>query len=114
MITAGHIPNHPLNFAIRGLPVIALYLVTSGWNPMTPQWPEFGRAVFAFATTFWFGFDTLLNVSTHKPITHLGNTPIDLLQKNYPNEFVWFVWKAMLCVFGLLWFYFDPYGFTLR
>lgn len=107
-------PNHPLNFIIRIIPVCVLYWWTSSWTLTSPDWAAFERAVVAFVSIFWFSFDMILNLMEKKPITSLGRSSVlDRFQNDHPNSAVWFVWKAVFAVFGILQFYFDHNTFDL-
>lgn len=48
-----------------------------------------------YTIAFWFLFDTGLNVLRGRPLYYLGSSFLDKLQKNYPHELVWFVFKAI-------------------
>jgi hypothetical protein len=102
-------PNHGINVLLRGIPIIALYFYTSGWNLFTPDWPTFGRYVFTFVAYFWFLFDSILNIVRNESyIAHLGTSPIDLFQKNTLGEGPWFWLKSILFIFATLNFLIDP------
>jgi hypothetical protein len=58
------------------------------------SWPLI-QIGFTYVITFWFLFDTGLNIMRGRALYYLGSSFLDKLQKNYPNEFVWFVFKAI-------------------
>jgi len=64
---------------------------------------DYYQSIPTYAITFWFLFDTGLNAFRGRKLFYLGNNFIDKLQKKYPNELVWFVFKAIafLGFFGM-------------
>jgi len=104
-------PDHGFNFALRVIPLVALYYYTTNWHFLTPDWQRFGQAVIAFVSIFWFGFDTVLNLLRGEPVDYLGDSAIDMFQKNHPNADVWFYFKAIFFVFGVLQWFFDSNPF---
>jgi hypothetical protein len=80
--------------------VVALCLAWLDELPITITLPT-------FAIVNWCIHDYVLNLLRGiKPIWYLNETgPIDRFQRNYPNMFVWFVWKVILMI-GLVGAYF--------
>jgi hypothetical protein len=81
-------PNHLLHFWIR---FIVAFVIAAMWHELTII------NLATYGITFWFGFDTLLNILRRKSIIHLGNSTIDTFQKTHPDggEFMWFCLKAI-------------------
>ena len=79
--------GHAIRWCIRAsVAVILIYLDQS--------WP-FWQLLATYGIAFWFLFDTGLNVLRNEKVWYLGSNFLDKLQKKYPNEFVWFVWKGI-------------------
>jgi hypothetical protein len=79
--------GHAVRWIIRAT-ITSLLIIMDTAHPLWQTIPT-------YTITFWFLFDTGLNGMRGKSIIHLGDSFLDQLQKNYPNEFVWFVWKAI-------------------
>ena len=92
-------PIHWLNAAITVL--LAGMLC---WFESRPLW----FAIPCFLLTYWFLFDTLLNLMRGLPVFYLGDASVlDRLQKQYGGVWPWFVWKAILFVGFTLSYFFN-------
>lgn len=65
------------------------------------------QSILTYTITFWFLFDTGLNIIRGKKLYHLGTNFLDKFQKEHPNEFVWFIWKFILFLGFILAYYFN-------
>ena len=64
------------------------------------NWPLY-ILIPTYSISFWFLFDTTLNILRGKNLWYLGSNWLDKLQKKYPNEFVWFWFKGIAFI-GLI------------
>ena len=78
---------HAIRWVIRATVAAILIYFDKSW----PLWQLF----VTYGVAFWFLFDTGLNILRKEKLWYLGSNFLDSLQKKYPNEFVWFIWKAI-------------------
>lgn len=99
LIERKHIsPNKIFSFILRWvLSAIVIY-----FDPL-PKWVT----IPTYTIVDWYIHDYFLNtIRKVSPVWLLNNTgPVDIFQRNYPNMFVWFVWKTLALV-GLVGGYF--------
>jgi len=93
-------PSHPLN-AIITCALAALFAMID----KRPKWFTVLCALF----TYWFAFDTLLNIFRHEPIAYLGTiSKVDLISEYlipYSGPVFWF--KLILFLGFTLAYYFN-------
>lgn len=86
------VPNHTFHALLRfvvAVVIIAMYQEYTWINTLT------------YGITFWFVFDTLLNVFRRKNPIYLSDRGIDALEKKLYGEYVSFVWKGIAAI-GLI------------
>lgn len=88
-----------------------VFWIISPWFiwPSMNYWHWWGM-VPMMLLSFWFFFDYGLNVVRQvKPFYYLNpeGSFLDRFQCNYPNSYVWFWWKLMLMITGVMLFHYG-------
>lgn len=100
-----HNPNHTTMFRLRVMVGIVFWIVSPVIFKM--RFDQWWTLPIVLPITFFFVFDTGLNISRGLPYFYLGdNSKIDRLQKKYGGSFAWFWWKLILAAGSVaLYFY---------
>ena len=81
--------GHIVRFFLRAIVILYLAYISDVYMP-------FWQVLATYTITFWFLFDSMLNIARGRSVLYLGGNAIDKLQIKYGGPFVWFVWKAIL------------------
>lgn len=99
-------PNKAISFTLRFAAGCVFALSPQGDIP-------FGVVAGSYLIVDWYIHDYVLNLLRGvRPIWYLNSKgPIDRIQNNYPNAFVWFVWKTILLIGFLGMYYINTYPY---
>lgn len=78
------------------------------WPAMT--WWQWWGMIPMMALSFWFIFDYGLNLARNvKPLYYINpkGSFLDRFQHKHPNSYVWFWWKFILMLWGLIIFHYG-------